>query len=153
MHITIAAIGKAKGSALYSKLLGEYLKRLPWQVTVKEFEEKRPLPTDQRKQREAELLLSACENHHRIIILDERGKELSSPQFARHIGDWQDQGDTRLAFLIGGQDGLADEIRTKAHLTLSFGRMTWPHMLVRPLLAEQLYRAYTILTNHPYHRE
>ena len=153
MHITIAAIGKAKGNSASSELLAEYIKRLPWTVSIKELDEKRPLPTDQRKTREAELLLGAASDAERIIALDERGKELSSQQFARQIESWQQDGVSKLAFLIGGQDGLADSIRQKAHLTLSFGRMTWPHMLVRPLLAEQLYRAHTILTGHPYHRE
>ncbi|MGB1540325.1 MAG: 23S rRNA (pseudouridine(1915)-N(3))-methyltransferase RlmH [Rickettsiales bacterium] len=153
MHITIAAIGRAKTSSLYSQLYDEYIKRLPWTVQLRELEEKRPLPTDQRKTREAELLLSACEGAHHIIALDERGKELTSPEFAGKLGEWQQGGASHFAFVIGGQDGLDKSIRQKASLTLSFGRMTWPHMLVRPLLAEQLYRAHTILTGHPYHRD
>lgn len=152
MKITIATIGKAKADAA-SELFATYAKRLPWSVTVKELDEKKPLPTEARKEREAELLLEAARGADRIIALDERGKELSSAQFAGEIKKWQDQGCSHLAFLIGGQDGLHDSIRKAAHLTLCLGRMTWPHMLVRPLLAEQLYRAHTILTNHPYHRE
>lgn len=153
MHITIAAIGKAKANSLYSRLFDEYAKRLPWTVQLRELEEKKPLPVEQRKEREAELLLDACAGAHRLIALDERGKDMTSPEFARRIGEWQQGGDSRLAFVIGGQDGLHPSIRHKADLVLGLGKLTWPHMLVRPLLAEQLYRAFTILTNHPYHRE
>lgn len=153
MHITLAAIGKSRSGTPAAQLFEEYRKRLPWTLTVKEMEEKKPLPTAQRMAREAELLLSACEGVDRIIALDERGKALSSPELAQQIGDWQQEGYSKVAFLIGGQDGLDPELRKKAHLVLCLGRLTWPHMLVRPLLAEQLYRAHTILTNHPYHRE
>lgn len=153
MQVILAAIGKIKSGSPAALLFDEYKKRLPWTLTVKELDEKKPLPSAQRMQREAELLLAACEGVDRIIALDERGKELSSPEFAKQIGDWQQEGMSKLAFVIGGQDGLSPELRKKAHLVLCFGKLTWPHMLVRPLLAEQLYRAHTILTNHPYHRE
>lgn len=153
MHITIAAIGKSKGNSLYSQLYEEYTKRLPWTVQLRELEEKKPLPVEQRKSREAELLLEATSGCHRLIALDERGKDMTSPDFARIIGDWQQDGSSHLGILIGGQDGLDADIRRRADLVLSFGKLTWPHMLVRPLLAEQLYRAYTILTHHPYHRD
>lgn len=153
MHIHLIAIGRAKSSSPTEALLGEYAKRLPWSFTVKELEEKKPLPSEQRREREADLLLGACANADRIVALDERGKEFSSQQFADQLGKWQMDGAGQIHFLIGGQDGLSERVRKAAHLTLSFGRMTWPHMLVRPLLAEQIYRAYTILASHPYHRE
>lgn len=153
MQVILAAIGKIKSGSPAAQLFDEYKKRLPYTLTVKELDEKKPLPSAQRMEREAELLLAACEGADRIIALDERGKELSSPQFAKQIGEWQQEGMSKLAFVIGGQDGLSPEIRKKAHLVLCFGKLTWPHMLVRPLLVEQLYRAHTILTNHPYHRE
>jgi 23S rRNA (pseudouridine1915-N3)-methyltransferase len=153
MHILIAAIGKARAGSHTTQLFDEYKKRLSWTVTLKELEEKKPLPDSRRIEREAQLLTQACEGVDRIIALDERGKDLSSAQLAKQIGDWQMEGFRKLAFIIGGQDGLSPNLRAKAHLTLSLGRLTWPHMLVRPLIAEQLYRAYTILTNHPYHRE
>lgn len=152
MHITIAAIGKAKSDTPYTQLYDEYVKRLPWTVALRELEEKKPLPTDRRKAREAELLLNACADAHRIIALDERGKDTTSPALAQRIGDWQQSGDSRIACIIGGQDGLDASVRDRADLVLSFGKLTWPHMLVRPLLAEQLYRVYTILAHHPYHR-
>lgn len=87
------------------------------------------------------------------VALDERGKSLSSPAFAQVLASWRDAGEPKATFLIGGHDGLPEGIRKQARLTLAFGVQTWPHMLVRPMLAEQIYRAITILSGHPYHRE
>lgn len=120
---------------------------------VKEFEIKKTLPSVQRKEQEAELLLSAVAAAQHVIALDEKGKEFTSKLFAAHLQKQQDQGARTIAFVIGGADGLHDNILKRAHATLSLGRLTWPHMLVRGLLAEQLYRAHTILNHHPYHRE
>ncbi len=88
-----------------------------------------------------------------IIALDETGKDMSSRQLADKIGVWRDDGCRELVFIIGAADGLRDDIRQQANLTLSLGRMTWPHMLARVLLAEQIYRAISILSGHPYHRD
>ena len=87
-----------------------------------------------------------------ICVLDERGKTHSSPQFADRLATWRDQGRQDVAFVIGGADGLAPELRDRADEALSFGAMVWPHMLVRVMLAEQLYRAASILAGSPYHR-
>lgn len=87
-----------------------------------------------------------------VVALDERGKLLSSPDFARHIANWRDQGRSDVALLIGGADGLAADLRKQADLVLSFGPMVWPHMLARVMLAEQVYRATAILAGTPYHR-
>lgn len=87
------------------------------------------------------------------IVLDERGKALSSTELARKIETWRDSGKREARFLIGAADGHEEELRGRADLLLSLGPATWPHLLVRPMLAEQLFRAYSILTNHPYHRE
>ena len=87
------------------------------------------------------------------MALDERGRDLTSVAFAERLGRWRDDGVRDLAFVIGGADGLAPAVRDRAALTLAFGRATWPHMLVRTMLAEQIYRAQTILTGHPYHRQ
>jgi 23S rRNA (pseudouridine1915-N3)-methyltransferase len=86
------------------------------------------------------------------IVLDERGKSISSEDFARRLARLRDEGASDVAFLIGGPDGHGEELRKKAVLLLSFGSMTWPHRLVRVMLAEQIYRAVTILVKHPYHR-
>ena len=102
--------------------------------------------------REAELLRAALPRGAVRIALDERGKTLDSAAFARRLGAWCEEGRPALGFWIGGAEGLHPELRAEADLVLSFGAMTWPHLLVRALLAEQLYRAETILTGHPYHR-
>jgi 23S rRNA (pseudouridine1915-N3)-methyltransferase len=88
-----------------------------------------------------------------VVLLDERGDDLTSAALAERIGKWRDQGIGDLALLIGGAAGHGEAARARAGFTLSLGRMTWPHMLVRGLIAEQLYRAQQILAGHPYHRE
>ena len=97
-------------------------------------------------------LLAAVPQGARLVALDERGKNLDSPAFAALMGRWQDDGLGDLAFAIGGPDGLSPAVLERADLTLSLGPMTWPHLLVRVLLVEQLYRAQSILDGHPYHR-
>ncbi len=87
-----------------------------------------------------------------LCVLDERGKTVSSPEFAQVLAQWRDAGRQDAAFVIGGADGVDPSLRSRADLAISFGRMVWPHMLVRVMLAEQLYRAATILAGSPYHR-
>lgn len=87
-----------------------------------------------------------------LCVLDERGKTLSSPEFAQVLAQWRDAGRQDAAFVIGGADGVDPSLRSRADLAISFGRMVWPHILVRVMLAEQLYRAATILAGSPYHR-
>ena len=147
MKVLIAAIGKAKAASPEQHLYADYLARLPWKISCKEFDIR---PADKRK--EAEKLLAACAGYSRIVALDETGKNLSSAEFSEQLKQWQQQGNSSVAFLIGGADGLDASARQAAHLVWSLGRATWPHLLVRTLLAEQLYRAHTILTGHPYHR-
>ena len=101
---------------------------------------------------EAALLEKAIPNGALICIMDERGKVMTSPDFADQLGGWRDQGRQDIAFVIGGADGLDPAFRAKADAALSFGKMVWPHMLVRVLLSEQLYRAASILSGSPYHR-
>lgn len=104
------------------------------------------------KANEAALLARVLPKGSVICALDERGKILKSPQFAQRLGQWRDQGCGDLAFVIGGADGLASELRERADFKLSFGAMVWPHMLARVMLCEQIYRAATILAGSPYHR-
>jgi 23S rRNA (pseudouridine1915-N3)-methyltransferase len=152
MNLLIAAIGKSKPGP--ERVLYEhYAKRIPWKMTLKEYELKKQLPSLQRKEQEADLLLDAVKQADYVIALDEKGKDLNSIAFAAQLQKCQDQDRHNIAFIIGGADGLHDTIQKRADLLLSFGRLTWPHMLVRGLLAEQLYRSYSILSNHPYHRE
>jgi 23S rRNA (pseudouridine1915-N3)-methyltransferase len=102
---------------------------------------------------EAALLARAIPAGALVCTLDERGKVMSSPEFATQLALWRDGGAQDLAFVIGGADGIAPALRDQADASLSFGRMVWPHMLVRVMLAEQLYRAAAILAGLPYHRE
>lgn len=101
---------------------------------------------------EAELLSRAIPSGALLVTLDERGRVLSSPEFADQLAKWRDGGRQDLAFVIGGADGIAPALRARADFSISFGRMVWPHMLVRVMLAEQLYRAASILAGAPYHR-
>lgn len=151
MKLLIAAIGKMKDASPEAALLREYSKRLSWKLAVKEFDIKHA-DTATRQQKEADALLTACEGYERIIALDERGKDLGSRELAQQFSAWQQQGASSVALIIGGADGLHESVRKKANLTIAFGRATWPHMLVRAMAAEQLYRIWAILENHPYHR-
>lgn len=150
MKVVISAIGKAKAGpelALYQ----EYVKRLPWPVHLKESDIKLN-DIAQRKLREGEQLLAGTAGCDRLIALDETGKTLSSREFADTLKGWQQQGCSSFGFIIGGSDGIDPALLKKAQLVWSFGRVTYPHMLVRALLAEQLYRAHTIISGHPYHK-
>ena len=117
-------------------------------LTVRDFAESQAPTTAQRMDDEARNLATSAAT----IVLDERGKTLSSEEFAKLLRHHLDQGTQDLAFLIGGPDGHAPQTRDKADHLLSFGPMTWPHRLVRVMLFEQIYRSVTILVNHPYHR-
>ena len=151
MRITLVAVGRAKSDAT-TALYRDYAERLRWPMRLYEIEERRPLPAEARKTREGERLMAAVPKGARMVALDERGKSLDSAALAALIERWQQEGVRDLAFAIGGADGLSDALRERADLVLSFGPMTWPHLLVRVLLVEQLYRAQCILDGHPYHR-
>jgi 23S rRNA (pseudouridine1915-N3)-methyltransferase len=152
MKITIAAIGRERHASPTENLFKEYKKRIPWDIQIKESEERKSLPQAQLMEKEAEMLLASVPNGAKIIALDEHGKILSSEEFASLIAKYQEQGCNHIAFLIGGAAGHGNAVKQRADFTLSLGKMTWPHMMVRAMLSEQLYRAYTILTGHPYHR-
>ena len=151
MRLWLAAVGRARvGPA--RDLFEEYAGRLSWPLTLREVEVKKRLPPDEMKRQEAELLLAAIPQGSVVVALDERGKALSSEAFAAKMGAWRDQGAADIAFLIGGADGHGDAVRARADFLLALGPMTWPHMLVRGMLTEQIYRAQQILAGHPYHR-
>ena len=152
MKLLISCIGKAKQASPQHQLYLDYIKRLSYKVECKEFEDKNP-NLSMRKAKEAELLLSACAGYEHIIALDETGKNISSREFAEHIKTKQQQGVSSFVFIIGGADGLDESVLKKSNLIWSFGKVTWPHMLVRAMLAEQLYRTHTLLSGHPYHRD
>lgn len=143
MKILILAVGKLRGDE--ASWCDEYVKRLKGQVTVKE------LSTGTQKT-ENEHILKALPDKGVIILCDERGKDLSSRDFAAKIEKWQETA-SNLTFIIGGADGVTDAVRQRAAFILGFGKATWPHRLVRIMLLEQLYRAQQINAGHPYHRD
>ena len=151
MRITLAAVGRAKAGPARD-LYELYAARLNWRLTLKEIDERRALAPEALKASEGERLLAAVPKGARLIALDEAGRNLTSAAFAELLGRWRDDGMQDLAIAIGGAEGLSEAVRVRADLVLALGAMTWPHLLVRALVVEQLYRAQTILAGHPYHR-
>jgi 23S rRNA (pseudouridine1915-N3)-methyltransferase len=145
LKITIAWIGKTKEPAIQA-LTDDYLKRISRYVQVEAV----------TLRDEAGVLALAGRTgkssaKSTLVLMDSRGKELSSEQFARFVGDYQDRNPLPLIFAVGGADGFSDEIKAAAQRTISLGKMTLPHELARVVLLEQVYRAFTILKGHPYH--
>lgn len=153
MQIHLIAIGKCRDKAILS-LVETYAKRLtPFaKVKIHELNAKAKEPKVAQAE-ETELLLKACPAGSFIMALDERGKQFSSQKFSQKIAQIQDSGIRDICLLIGGSDGHTDKLRQKANLLLGLSEMTLPHMLVRPVLMEQVYRAYTLISGHPYHRD
>jgi 23S rRNA (pseudouridine1915-N3)-methyltransferase len=151
MRLHVIAVGRLKGGP-HEALARYYAERIAWPLTLRDVEEKRPLSASEIREREGALLLAAAPPRATLVALDARGQALTSEAFAERLQRWRDSGIDDLAFLIGGAEGLADAVRQKAHLVLSLGAMTWPHLLARGMLLEQLYRAQQILAGHPYHR-
>lgn len=151
MRVRIAAVGRVKDPALRT-LIDGYYARLPWAVDEREVDIRQRVSDADRPLREGEQLLAAVPKGAVIVVLDPGGDAAGSEAFARRLGAWRDGGVTDIAFLIGGADGHGPAVRRSATNLLSLGAMTWPHLLVRLMLAEQLYRASTILAGHPYHR-
>lgn len=146
MKATIIAIGKCKKNSPEAAIINEYIKRSGWQLTIKEKD-------NSTQKDEAEFLQSSIPHGAKVIVLDERGENLKSTELAAKIADWQLTGTSEICFLIGGADGHLQSTRDRADLILAFGRLTMPHMLMRAVLAEQIYRIQTIIAGHPYHRE
>ncbi len=151
MQITVAAVGRMKSSPT-AQQWQDYAKRLTWPVSLKEVEMRKKLPEAQTVLGEAELLSAAVPDGALLIALDPSGKSLSSNAFAALMQRWMSDGQSQFAFVIGGAGGLAGALVGRAGFKLSLGEMTWPHMLARVMLIEQLYRAQCTLTKHPYHR-
>ncbi len=153
MKITILSIGKFDKSP-YRELFEYYLKRLKWKIELKEIEFKNTKSFEESKIKHEEgvLLLKNLHNFSKIIVLDERGKQFSSPEFANILENFNVTGDSNIAFIIGGAFGLSDDVKNKADILLSISKMTLPHLMVRGFLIEQIYRASTIISNHPYHK-
>lgn len=143
MKLRVAWVGKTKEPVIQS-LSAEYLKRL-----------KRYIPTDSHELVSEEAILKLADKPGRtapvLVLLDSRGKQVSSEEFATLLGDYQDRGVQELVFAIGPSDGWSDEARNRASKLISLGKMTLPHELARVVLLEQIYRGFTILAGHPYH--
>ena len=157
MRIMIAAIGRfgaSRGKVGAEKSLFEgYARRLSFPFTLKEVEEKKPLTPELLKKAEAEKLRASMPAGAITVALDSRGKTMGSEPFAQRLQGWRDEGVSDLVFLIGGAEGFDKSITDQANLVLGLGPMTWPHMLARVMLIEQIYRAQCIMTGHPYHRD
>lgn len=152
MRIVIYICSSSKDS-LYQSLINEYFKRIKNSVTIKEIIIKKKLPAELAKQEEAKLLMPLIDKNSYLIALDERGGNLTSPDFAQALQELDNNGIKEVVFVIGGAYGLDNTILKKANLSISFGKMVWPHQMVKLMLVEQIYRAQTIQTNHPYHKE
>ncbi len=160
MNITIASVGRLKSGA-ESQLYERYLKLSNLShkkikigpTKLIEVTECRSSNKLDRLNQEAKSLLSKINSNVLMITLEERGKILTSQEFSEKLLDYRDSGVSELVFVIGGPDGIGQEIIKKAQFSLSLGKMTFPHGLVRVLLTEQLYRSITIITGHPYHRD
>jgi 23S rRNA (pseudouridine1915-N3)-methyltransferase len=135
----IVARGKI-GRCPEADLVDRYLKRISWPTRVTE------LPDTGGK-------MPAREPGTILVMLDEKGEQFGSAAFADRLGRWRDEGRREARFLIGAADGFDDAQRQEADILFAFGKATWPHMMARAMLAEQLWRAFSILSNHPYHRE
>lgn len=139
MLLHVVARGRI-GRGPEAELVERYLKRVAWPVRMTELPDKGGNAP-------------ARESHSKLVMLDEKGESLPSRVLAERLGQWRDDGVREARFLIGAADGFDQSERAQADLLLSFGRATWPHLLARAMLAEQLWRATSILANHPYHRE
>jgi len=151
MKFNIIAVGRMKSGPLKT-IWDEYQKRLKWKVTIKEVVEKNNFDKNEMRKREATLLRANISQDVPLIAMDQRGKNFTSENLANCIDDFRTNGYNQLNFLIGGSDGLDETILHSCQLCISMGLMTWPHMLVRIMLIEQIYRSQCILTNHPYHK-
>ncbi len=159
MHVTIAAVGRLKAGperALLERFVDRFGKTgrpLGLTIAVREFAEGRAAAAAARIDQEGTAILAAVQRGAILVALDETGASLTSRGLAERIARWRESALTELVFVIGGADGLAAGVMERADFRLAFGPATWPHQLVRIMLAEQLYRTVTILTGHPYHRE
>lgn len=158
MRLIIASVGRLKQWP-EAELASRYLDRadalgrkLGLTLSQQESVEGRGERASERRASEAQALRKLIPEGAILIALDERGENLTSEQFAQSLWLWRDGGEKSVAFLLGGPDGLAGELRGQARQTIAFGAMTWPHQFARIMLAEQLYRALAILSGHPYHR-
>ena len=159
MRVLVLAVGRMK--SVESELAARYQKRAAQagrNIGIRSFEiieikESRASEAERRKLEESIAIANLIPEGAALVLLDERGESLSSATFAERLAQWRDGGQPAVCFVIGGADGLAETLRQRSRATLSFGNATWPHQMVRIMLLEQLYRAVTMLSGHPYHRD
>jgi len=152
MRCLLVAVGRDRRGPT-AELVDTYQKRCSWPLELVDIPPRSQGDRVRRMSDEAQKIEQALPADAAIVVLDERGENLSSRELAARIEGFQHDGRRTLAFIIGGADGLDPGLIKRADLRLAFGKATWPHRLVRAMLAEQLYRASTILTGHPYHRD
>ncbi|MCR8825162.1 23S rRNA (pseudouridine(1915)-N(3))-methyltransferase RlmH [Pseudosulfitobacter koreensis] len=156
MKVHIIAVGRLRGGP-EADLISDYLTRFDRTGRALSLGPAQIVEVDDRKgggmAAEADLLRRAVPKGALLAVMDERGRVETSPRFAKRLAGWRDGGRSDLALVIGGADGIDPGLRAEADFALSFGAMVWPHMLVRVMLAEQLYRAASILAGAPYHRD
>jgi 23S rRNA (pseudouridine1915-N3)-methyltransferase len=152
MKIRLICVGVMKKSP-ERDLIQDYLKRSRWTIDLQELPPSSHRSGSPLKTHEADQILSRLPEGEPVIALDERGENLTSREFANLFQEFQNRGQSHVAICIGGADGLHQSVRNRATKLISFGKLTWPHLLVRVMIVEQLYRAQQILAGHPYHRD
>lgn len=159
MRLLVIAIGRLKQGPerelgeRYRERFDDIGRRLGFRgLDIHEIPESRARDAAARIGEEGAAIAALIPDGAAVIALDERGEAIDSAGFARHLGRWRDESTGSAVFLIGGADGLSPDLRRKARLTIAFGKATWPHQMVRVMLLEQIYRAATIMSGHPYHR-
>jgi 23S rRNA (pseudouridine1915-N3)-methyltransferase len=159
MRLVVAAIGRLKEgperelAERYRKRAEQTGRRIGFRDTeIVEIRESRAQEVGKRMIEESIALANVIPDKAVTLVLDERGESLDSATLANRLGKWRDDGRSAAVFIIGGDDGLAPTLRDKATIRIAFGAVTWPHQLVRVMLLEQIYRAVSILSGHPYHR-
>lgn len=159
MRLVVVSIGRLKQgpervlAERYRERFNDIGRKLGFRgLEIHEIPESRARDPATRMAEEAAAILAAIPERSAVVALDQRGDQIDSAAFARHLGRFRDEQVASTTFLIGGADGLSPDLRRNAKLSLAFGSATWPHQLVRVMLLEQIYRAATILAGHPYHR-
>ena len=159
MRLVVVAIGRLKQgperelAERYRERFDDIGRKLGFRgLEIHEIAESRARDAATRMAEEAAAMTAAIPDKSNLVALDERGDQVASEAFARHLGRWRDEAVANTVFSIGGADGLSPDLRRKAKLRIAFGSATWPHQMVRVMLLEQIYRAATILAGHPYHR-
>jgi 23S rRNA (pseudouridine1915-N3)-methyltransferase len=145
-NIEIIAVGRLKKNSAFYSLFDDYTKRLNGKFNLIELEGKSQADENQK-------ILEKIDPQAALVVMDERGKSLKSIDLSKKLEELQQAKNGKIQFVIGGADGLLGDVRQKADFLMCFGQQTWPHMLARVMLSEQIYRAQQILANHPYHRE